>query len=46
MLLGEHIIVSFCISFGIPSLPEFFVCSAGYLVSLVEEEEEEAPLVR
>jgi hypothetical protein len=24
LLLGEHIIVSFCLSFGIPSVLEFF----------------------
>jgi hypothetical protein len=40
MLLGEHIIVSFFISFGIPSF------SVGSLVSLVEGEEEETLLVR
>jgi hypothetical protein len=46
LLLGVHVIVLFCFSFGIPSLPEFFVCLAGSLVSLVEGEEEETPLVR
>jgi hypothetical protein len=46
LLLGEHIIVSFRLSFRIPSLPEFFICLASSLVSLVEGEEEETPLVR
>jgi hypothetical protein len=36
----------FCFSFGIPSLPEVFVCSASSLVSLIEGEEEETPLVQ
>jgi hypothetical protein len=43
--LSEHVIVLLCFSFGIPSLPEFFVCLVGSLVSLVEGEEEETPLV-
>jgi hypothetical protein len=48
MLLGEHIIVLFYVSFGIPSLPKFFVFLASSLESLIEgeEEEEETPLLQ